>query len=251
MKGKAAPLYHPNGSLLLSHFIRPEYLLALLKYKAFCLIRQDCQSDPADGVLPPKTFTDPHQGQLEQSLGANADFLVSQAHAVAALRKRTFIMSWTCDPAGHMRETYGEQGRRCELHASGNQLKHILGYEWFPGAEFPPKPRPVPEFPGGRTSAELKEAFYTDGTRAVPVIPSAFATAHKGEKFEVEAEFRIEAIVVPDHVPVPPAQDKILWPMASFAGLTVTIGSKVPDAEAAEIEHVANSLGIPVRRAPA
>jgi hypothetical protein len=237
-----------DGSLALSHFIRPQFLLPLLKNKAFCLVRQDCQSDPADGVLPPKTFTDPLQGPLEQSLGAKTDFLKIQALAIAALRIRTFIMSWTCDPAGYMRETYGEQGRRCELHASENQLKHILGYEWFPGAEFPPKPRPVPEFPGGHASAELKEAFYTDSTKAVPVIPSAFATTHKHQDFKVEAEFRVEAVVMPEHVPVPTTQDKILWELVSFAGLSVTIGSKVPDAEAAEIEQVAKSHGIPVRR---
>lgn len=237
----AAPLYHPDASLLLSHFIRPQYLVDLLRNQAFCLTRQDAQSDKNDGVLPAATFTDPYRGPLENSLRLPKSFLQNQAHAVASLRERTFIMCWTCDPAGHMRDTYGEHGQRCELHASQHQLEAMLGYEW----NFPPRRRPLPEIPGGVATAELKEAFYTDGTKAVPVVPSAFATAHKDTQFASEAEFRVEAIVS-DGVAIPPAQTKILWKVATFSGFAITIGSKVAGAEAQEIAREAKALGIPV-----
>lgn len=118
--------YHPDGPRLLSHFIRPEYLVELLRRRAFCLVRQDLQCDPADGVLPAACFESPHVGPLERSLGLSPEFLINQAHAIAGLRNRTFIMCWTCDPAGHMRATYGENGRRCELQTSENALKRIL-----------------------------------------------------------------------------------------------------------------------------
>ncbi|MFZ5495995.1 MAG: hypothetical protein ACOZE5_11770 [Verrucomicrobiota bacterium] len=242
-------LYHPDGSLMLSHFIKPAYLISLLCHRAFCLTRQDIQSDPADGILPQGCFDQPHLGALELSLGLSPAFLKSQAQAVAGLRERTFVMCWTCDTAGHMRDTYGEHGARCELRTSELQLKRMLGYEWFPGAEFPPKPRAIPEIPGGRATAELKEPVYTDGTMAIPVVPSAGATAHKLAKFASEAELRIEAIVGPDGVPVSPEQDKITWSLAATTGMDIIIGSQVSEPEAAEIERLANALGMPVQRA--
>jgi len=241
-------LYHPDGSRLLSHYIRPEYLVTLLRQRAFCLTRQDLQSDKADGVLPAACFESPHVGPLERALGLKPEFLINQAHAVAGLRTRTFIMSWTCDPAGHMRATYGENGRRCELQTSENGLKRMLGYEWFPGAEFPPKPRAIPEIPGGRATAELKPALYTGGTKAIPVVPSAGATAHKAAGFGPEAELRVEAGIDPPELKVDAGTERIGWELATVVGLSIVIGSQVGDTEAAEIARLAAELGIAVRR---
>jgi hypothetical protein len=113
-----AMIYHPDGSPMLHHFVRPEHLIELLDRRALHLIRQDKQSDPADGVLPAACFDQPFHGSLEQTLGLNPSFLRNQASAIAVLRGRTFIMSWTLTPSGPVRAIYGERGRRCELQIS-------------------------------------------------------------------------------------------------------------------------------------
>ncbi len=51
---------HADSSPVLTHFIRPEYLITLLQTQTFHLVRLDCQSDPADGKLPPANFADPY-----------------------------------------------------------------------------------------------------------------------------------------------------------------------------------------------
>lgn len=226
-------IFHPDGSRLPSHFIKPEYLAIMLRRGAFCLTRQDPQSDKDDGVLPAACFKRPYHGQLEQALHLSPEFLSSQAHAVAALRNRTFIMCWTCDPVGHMRQKYGENGLRCELQASEQAIKRMLGYEWLAGCEFPPKRRSLPEIPGGGATAELKEPSYTDGTQAISVMPSAFATAHKHEYYAVEAELRVEAIIAPREVPVGENDHKIAWGVTSFDSMAIVIGSKIVEPAAA------------------
>ena len=241
-------IYHSNGSRLLSHFIRPEYLVDLLRRRAFCLVRQDLQSDPADGVLPASCFESPHVGPLERSLGLSPEFLINQAHAVAGLRNRTFIMCWTCDPAGHMRANYGENGRRCELQTSENGLKRMLGYERTPDVELWPKRRSVPEILGGRTIAELKDVLYSDGAKPVPVVPSAWATAHKAATLAAEAELRVEAVIDPPELELDGKVARIGWELMTAADLFIVLGSQVGGEAAEEIAHLAARLGIVVRR---
>ncbi|MEO6005225.1 MAG: hypothetical protein ABIS43_18875 [Opitutus sp.] len=234
----------------LHHFIKPKFLAALLECRAFHLIRQDQQkSDPQDGVLPPANFEAPHHGELEQMLGAQPAFLVSQARAIADDRIRTFIMSWTTDPNDAMRKTYGESGQRCELCSTVLDLKQMLGYEWLQGNEFPPRPRAVAEISGAIGAPELKQPHYTDGKRAMPVVPSAFATAHKALAFAGESEVRIEAILRPYDLQVRPEEILIRWPARTFAGLSVVLGAKITPEAAERISQLADSLGIPVQAA--
>jgi|GEM_PF-7125732 len=238
-------LFHADGSALLSHFIKGEHLVTILTTRAFFLTRLDAQSDTADGKLPEQSFANPHVGELERTLDISPKFLVSQANAIAALRPRTFIMCWTHEPDGHMREKYGEDGLRCELRVSIESLKQIVGYEWPGGFEFPPRPRAVPELPGGRTTVQLKTPVYTDGSSAIPVVPSFYATAHKDQRYSVEAEVRLEAIVEPPNLPIDATVSGIRWELAHMAGLSVTIGAKVPLKLAEEICSLTARVGMP------
>lgn len=229
---------------MLHHFIRPEYLVALLERRALHLMRQDRQSDLSDGVLPVACFDQPFQGPVEKMLGLKRSFLQSQASAIAALRPRTFIMSWTCAPSAEMRATYGENGLRCELHISTLNLKKLIGYEWLQGNEFPPRPTAIAEIAGAITTAQLKEPLYTDGTTAISVVPSYFATAHKDEQFARENEVRIEAVIHPETVPVGTDDTLIRWPVFSFAGLGISPPERISPAIAARISTLAAELGI-------
>lgn len=241
-------LYHSDGSRLLSHFIRPDYVITLLQTHAFCLVRQDAQSDPHDGKLPAACFNQPYMGALEHGLNLSPKFLANQAHAIAGLRGRTFIMCWTHDPGGHMRERYGEGGQRCELRVSELGLKRLLGYEWLSGSEFPPKRRPIPEIAGGHATAQLTEPIYSDGSEAIPIVPSFGATAHKHTDYAVEAELRVEAVIEPHDASVSGAQVQIAWALTSLAELTIVLGVKVSEPAATEIGGIAASLGVSVRR---
>ena len=237
-------IYHPDESLMLHHFIRPEHLIALLERRALHLMRQDLQSDPTDGILPAACFDRPFLGPVEQMLGLNPSFLQSQASAIAALRPRTFIMSWTLTPSARMRATYGENGQRCELQISTLSLKKLIGYEWLQGNEFPPKPKAIAEIAGATATAQLKDPLYTDGARAISVVPSYFATAHKGEQYAEENEVRIEAVIRPENLPVGSEDKLIRWPIASFTGLGISLPGQIPSATAARISALLAELEI-------
>jgi hypothetical protein len=242
-------LFHADGSPLLTHFIRPCYLLTLLRNRAFCLVRVDQQkSDPSDSKLPQACFDQPHHGPLEQGLGLNDEFLKSQAAAIEADRDRTYIMCWTHNPTPHMEAVYGEYGARCTIELSEIQLKILLGYGWAPGAEFPPARRPLPDLPHAYLSVQLIEPLYTDCTSAVSVVPSYFATAHKDAQFAREAEIRVQGFVGPPEKKVGGLGHFLPWSLPYFYGLAIGIGAKVPDPEATEIEKLSGQLSIPVRR---
>ena len=155
-------------------------------------------------------------------------------------------MPWTYAPTEDVREAYNEGGYRCELRASELQLMRILGYFLSPEARIPPKSRPTPEFPGGRAGAELKEPHYSSGSKAIPVVAAPSATAHKDSQFLPDAEMRVEAIVTPDHIEIDEAQKVIKWSVDSFAGLTISIGTKTPLGDAEKINQLASKFGIPV-----
>ncbi len=157
-------------------------------------------------------------------------------------------MSWTHDPSEHMQREYGESGHRCELQVSEMNLKRMLGYEWFPEAEFPPQRRPIGEIPRALTTVQLKEPLYTDGVQAIPVVPSYYATAHKAENLSVEAETRVEAFIEPHDLALGPNDILIRWSIASFTGLSVKIGCHVSQPEIVRIELLAAELNIPVMR---
>lgn len=240
-------LFHADGSPLLTHFIRPCHLLTLLRNRAFCLVRVDQQKGaPSDSKLPQACFDQPHHGSLEQGLGLNDEFLKSQAAAIEADRDRTYLMCWTHDPTPHMEVVYGENGARCTIELSVIQLKILLGYGWAQGAEFPPARRPLPGMPHAYLSVQLIEPLYTDGTSAVSVVPSYFATAHKDEQFAGEAEIRVQGFVGPPEKDVGGLGHFLPWELPHFNGLG--IGAKVPESEAAEIEKLSGQLSIPVRR---
>lgn len=242
-------IFHPDGSHLLTHFVRPNHLLTLLKQRAFCLVRVDQQkSDPTDSRLPAACFEQPHQGPLEQSLHLDAEFLKSQAAAIEAGRDRTYIMCWTHNPTPHMEATYGENGARCTIELSEFQLKVLLGYGWTPDAELPPARRPLAGQPHAYLCVQLIVPFYTDGKAAVSVVPSYFALAHKDEQFAGEAEIRVEGFVGPPERDFADLGYLLPWELPHFNGLTIAIGAKVPEAEALEIEKLAKELSIPVRR---
>jgi len=236
---------------MLHHFIRPQFLKALLETRAFHLIRQDKQSDPDDGKLPAACFADPHIGPLENGLGLKRDFLANQAHALAHLHRRTFIMSWTSEASDHMRQNYGESGSRCELQTSELGLKSMLGYEWLRDQwggvnEFPPRPEKVGEIHGALAHAQLTEPVYTPGTAAIPVIPTYGATAHKHDRYSVESEIRIEAVVSPESLQLGGHDTLIRWPIKTFDGLRIGIGAKVESQIGSEITALAAKLGISV-----
>jgi hypothetical protein len=242
-------LFHADGSPLLTHFIRSCHLLTLLRNRAFCLVRVDQQkSDPSDSKLPQACFDQPYQGPLEQGLGLNEEFLKSQAAAIEAARDRTYIMCWTHNPTPHMEAVYGESGARCTIELSEIQLKILLGYGWAPGAEFPPARRPLPGLSHAHLSVQLIEPLYSDGTSAVSVAPSYFATAHKDDQFAQEAEIRVQGFVGPPEKEVGGLGYFLPWELPHFNGLAVGIGAKVLEPEAAEIERLAGQLSIPVRR---
>lgn len=241
-------IYHPDGSAMLHHFIRPSYLIELLECRAFRLGRQDQQSDPADGKLPAASFEDPHIGPLEAAVGANAGFLKSQARALDVLRAQTFIMSWTLNPSGRARDVYGENGARCELTISELNLKLMLGYEFPAGCEFPPPRRPIPELGGIKSTAQIKPAFYTDGAKAISVVPAYFATAHKSDNFAEEEEIRIEVISPIEGGVISPNVCFIKWPIATFSGLSISLTDKTSDADAARIAALVSEVGASMNR---
>jgi hypothetical protein len=239
-------ILHPDGSMMLHHFIAAEHLVTMLEKEAFHLIRQDTY--PNDGKLPDECFTKPYRGALERSLGLEDEFLVSQAHAVDSLRHRTFIMSWTHDPSPAMRAMYGKNGLRCEIQASARSVKAMLGYSWPGRHEFPPRDQIVSEIPGGTTTAELKLPVYSDGIGAISVVPSTFATGHKTANHEWEAEARIAASVLPYDLEVLPEHTIIQWKAASFHGLTVALSPTVSAKERACIVQLAAFHEISVRQ---
>jgi hypothetical protein len=147
-----------------------------------------------------------------------------------------------------MEVVYGENGARCTIELSVIQLKILLGYGWVPGAEFPPARRPLPGMPHAYLSVQLIEPLYTDGTSAVSVVPSYFATAHKDERFAVEAEIRVQGFVGPPEKDVGGLGHFLPWELPHFNGLGIGIGAKVSESEAAEIEKLSGQLSIPVRR---
>lgn len=230
---------------MLHHFIRPDHLMKLLETQSLFLIRQDQQNDDLDGRLPARCFTHPHTNDTTKALGLSPEFLISQARAIDSLPSRTFIMSWTHSPTDRMRTEYGENGARCELQASALSLKRLLGYSWSRGCEFPPKSRPVKKAPGGETTAELKSPLYTDGTSAVPVVPSAVATGHKSERLSWEQEIRVSASIWPPHIEVGTLKI-IQWPIESFAGLTISLGSKTETKKEACLRELAANRGVAV-----
>lgn len=236
-------ILHPDGSILLHHFIRPEHLVALLEKRAFHLIRQDLQkSDPNDGVLPPDCFSKPHIGPFERSLGIDEAFAISQAHAVASLRFRTYIMSWTKEPSEQLRQQYGENGGRCELRASANVLGSMIGYV----ANVPPDQH-VKEIPDVLACAQLKPARYTDGKTPISVFPSAFATTHKDAgKFTTDAEIRIEAVAETDDIEPTQMPPLILWDIHRFSGLSITLARRIAPQDREMIVALSTELSVPV-----
>lgn len=239
---------HEDSSPVLTHFIRPEYLITLLRTQAFHLVRLDCQSDSADGKLPPANIAEPHLGTLERALGVTPEFLKNQAQAIEHGRNRTFIMSWTLDASPHMQQVYGEDGRRCALRTSMLELKILLGYEGNSEIEFPPKRRVVPEVPGAYASLQLIDASYSDQERAVPVVPSYLALGHKHQDFAPEAEIRVHAFLGPDSLTLDPGVRTISWALRRFQGLSILIGSKVEGPHANVIEQLAAEVGAAVAR---
>jgi hypothetical protein len=238
-------IYHPDGSVLLHHFIRPDYLVALLECQKIHLKRQDLQSDPFDGVLPSGCTEQPFRSPLEDALGLSDLFLKSQAHAIAAMRSRTFIMSWTVSPSEGARAKYGEGGERCEIRASMAALKRMLGYETLSGNEFPAR-KPLPEIFGSKATAQLTEPVYTQGTTSIQVVPSFFATAHKHRDFANEEEIRIQ-VTIPHETPLAnPAATHILWPLNSIAGLHIQLTDKTPEAAASRMRELAADLCVEI-----
>jgi hypothetical protein len=232
---------------MLNHFIKPEYLISLLERRAFHLLRQDCQSDPADGLLPASTFDQPFQGSVEEILGLKRSFLQSQARAVAALRTRTFIMSWAISPSASVRARYGERGQRCELQVSTINLKRMIGYEWIREDEFPPRSIPIAEVAGAIATAQLKSPHYTGGASAIPVVPSYFATAHKNkQRYSEENEVRIEVVILPENGCLRPSDTLIRWPIASFVGLRILLTEQTPRDAATRLYALAAGLNVPV-----
>ena len=185
---------------------------------------------------------------MERALGITDEFLKSQAAAIDADRDRTYIMCWTHNPTPHMQAVYGENGARCAIELSETQLKMLLGYGWAPGVEFPPARRPLPDQPDAYLSVQLTEPLYTDGASAISVIPSYFATSHKGERFKEEAEIRIQGYVGPPEKEFGELAHFLPWALPHFKGLVICIGAKIPQPEAAEIEKLARQFSIPVRR---
>jgi hypothetical protein len=237
-------ILHADGSPMLHHFIRPEYLIALLEVRAFRLGRQDRQSDLGDGILPDACFDQPFRGPLEDSLGASDSFLKSQAAGIAALRQQTFIMCWSFDPSSMARSVYGENGERCEIQISETNLKKVLGYEWLKGGEWPPRRRSFSEFGGGKATAQLKEVLYTDGTKAISVVPSYFATAHKRQKFSEEKEIRIEVVAPMECGIIKQEVAFIQWPLTTFSGLGISVTKRTPAPAVVRIFALAADLGI-------
>jgi hypothetical protein len=234
-----------DDSLVVRHFIPPHHLLTLLERRAFCLCRQDEQSDNQDGVLPQSCFEQPYFGDLEHALGVTKSFAVSQAHAIAKLRERTVIMSWTYDMTEYMQSAYGEGRTRCELRATIGSLKRMLCYEFRRGCEFPPKERDISEVPKARTAPQLISPQYTNGVAAPPVIPSALATAIKRACYKDEKEVRVQAIINPDDVKLSRDQ-KVFWAVETFEGLSIAIGPNTPFNYHDQIRKLAATLKIPV-----
>ncbi len=240
-------IYSDDGSRVLTNFIPPQFLLALLQARAFHLVRLDQQrGDPDDGKLPPACFDQPYRGAVEDALRIPDRILKSHARTFESDRIRTFIMSWTIDPSEHMQAEYGKHGQRCRLQISESRLKASLGFERKQECEFPPRRRPVPEIRGADTTVELFEANYTTNTEAIPVVPSPFAAAHKREQYRDEAEIRIQAVLRPHDIPVPPKVTVIRWPILSFAGLGISIGAKVDSDLADKIRVEAEGVGLVV-----
>jgi hypothetical protein len=233
----------PDGSPLQHHFIRPEFLIALLEKRAFHLIRQDQQkSDRNDGVLPRACFENPFIGPLERSLGIAKDFAIGQAHAITSLRPQTYIMSWTRELSEGNHQRYGEDGKRCRLQVSKLKLSSMIGY--IQG--FPPK-QEVHEVRGVRAHAQLKEPLYTDGTKPIPVFPPYYATVHKNAAlFEQEAELRIEAVPEIDRLDPETMPPLILWNIHRFTGLSVTFAPRITVQERERILALCTELSIPV-----
>lgn len=236
-------ILHPDGSLLLHHFIRPEYLIALLEKRAFHLTRQDLQpSDSNDGVLPPDCFSNPYIGSFERAHGIDKDFAISQAHAIASLQPRTYIMSWTKEPSDQLRRQYGENGGRCELRTSLNALAAMIGY-----VRSVPPDQSVAELPGVLACAQLKATHYTDGSAPISVFPSAFATTHKdASQFSTDAEIRIEAVAETDNFEPAQMPPLILWNIHRFTGLSVTFAPRITVQERERISALCTELSIPV-----
>jgi len=236
-----------EATLILHHFIKPEHLIALMERKAFHLMRQDKQSDPRDGKLPDACFENPHKGQLEEILGVKGHFLKNHAMGIDARRSRRFIMSWTRDPSAHMREKYGENGRRCELQASAKHLTEMLEYEWRGGCEFPPKRRDIAEIPGSFAQAELKKVIYANDGSPVSLVPSYFATMLKDQNcFAQENEIRIEAVIQPDQIEVKETDTLIRWAVVSFRGIKVILGENIALSEKDKIKWLASNLDVPI-----
>jgi hypothetical protein len=236
-------IIHPDGSPLLHHFIRPEHLISLFEKRAFHLTRQDLQaSDPNDGILPADCFDNPHIGPFERAHRIDKDFAISQARAIASLRPRTYIISWTKEPSEELRRQYGENGRRCELRASLNALAAMIGY-----VRSVPPDQSLVELPGVLACAQLKSTRYTDGRNPISVFPSAFATTHKdADKFSIDAEIRIEAIAEADNFEPAQMPPLILWNIHRFADLSVTLASRIAVQERERISALCTELSIPV-----
>ncbi len=110
----------------------------------------------------------------------------------------------------------------------------------------PPNSRMIPEIPGGRATAELKAPHYSVGGEAIPVVAFPSATARKEAKFKTDAEMRIEAIVMLDEIKPSDGLKSINWSLNSFAGLTISLGTKTSVADAKKIKMLAAKAGVPV-----
>ena len=236
---------HPDRSPLLHHFIKPEYLIALLEKRAFHLLRQDKQSDVNDGKLPDACFENPYIGPFERAIGANEAFLKNRAVGIEYNRHRRFIMSWTLDPSEKMRMKYGENGKRCEIQSSILNLRRLLGYTCIDGAVFPPKCRPCPEILQAKVRVELNEPVYTDGNTPIPVLVSTLASAHKdADKYEYENEIRIQAFIMPPSIQIGPNDILVSWPIATFEGLVIQVGPLISREKRDKITLLASDYGI-------
>jgi hypothetical protein len=126
-------------------------------------------------------------------------------------------------------------------------LKRLIGYEWPQGCEFPPRHRAISEIAGATATAQLKEAIYTDGGSAIPVMPSYFATAHKDEQqYAEENEVRIEVVIPPETAVVRPDDKLIRWQVASFGGLQIALTDQIPSTATSRIVSLAAELKIPI-----
>ena len=165
-----------------SHYIRPEFFLKLLKTKKLHLGRLDGQkNDPTDGCWPEANLAPP-TGLNEQYYSSFPTIRDPQMHLEQQriARQLSYIHCWFKGhlESGRMWQDFGSNGTGVCIQSTTARLKNSIRSGWPNNLIF-----------------TMHECPYTDSTVQVPEFLSNIASVRKDVGFENQQEIRILAQV--------------------------------------------------------